>query len=483
MAKKIGELDSDMKKAFSSDGFFNDSAKLEILDKVLRKWLSSEGTVRIEGLDEMIDLFSQINALKPVEIFDPVAFSKEGFRLLQFGIPFSINSGVVTSVKLLTKAFQLEGANVAIVNHWFHKYSFYNKNTDEMENVRMSPYSLLTGDGIFIEMKWALKHILRDLKDRYHYNPQVCHVHTHTFYADESMQVFKSFFPNTPIVYTLHSLIPFIRMSQDDKFRLISDEMNPAEIRKQREKGYHGREIAQEKMIELADRIVTISQVHKNAFDRLYPQFMHKCVCIPHGTDFDMYTEMASVIEGANDLRRQIAPGGEMVIIYVGRVEDQKGAPALAAAINNICRKYHNVKFVFVGATAEAALPVLVKSGMDESVKNKLFFSSWIKDKQTLACYYRLADVMIQPVFSPGLYGFAVLEAMIMKVPVITCPGQLSFGTCETTGKIMYAVDRIFNDRAAVERHVNNIRERVLQDYSLSTMRKRYLEVYASVMK
>jgi glycosyltransferase involved in cell wall biosynthesis len=258
--------------------------------------------------------------------------------------------------------------------------------------------------------------------------------------------------------------------------------MTHEEIMDIRKHNYKGRERSQEGMIVLADKVVTISQVHKDAFDKIYPEFKNKSVCIPNGTDMELYADFIDVHRMAQQLRQQIAPNGERVVIYTGRVEVQKGAIPLFKGINAIAEKYQDVKFVLIGSNPDIE-DKLLSFGLNPIFKNKIHYTGWIKDRKVLAAYYKLADVMVQPVFSKNLYAMVALEAMILKVPVVSCPGELTIGTCESAESILKAVDLVFINKEAVKRHVEHVRGVVMQDYSLTAVYKKHIELYANARK
>ncbi|MBU0667319.1 MAG: hypothetical protein ABIC91_08265 [Nanoarchaeota archaeon] len=82
--------------------------KLEDKKKIEELIISINRIIKYVNLPETYDLLS--DAINSLEIkknhLKQEYFQKPGFRLLQMGIPYSINSGVVTVLKTITKAFQ-----------------------------------------------------------------------------------------------------------------------------------------------------------------------------------------------------------------------------------------------------------------------------------------------------------------------------------------------------------------------------------------
>jgi len=486
MSPKISGVDAIefFEDFFSEKDIFDDKNKLEVLSKIFSKFgrKSEAGESLKNNLKILKDTF--VRGIK--EIVDVNYFNKPGVRILQMGIPYSIQSGVVTVQKNITKAFQMNGANIAVINHWWHEYFFWKNyripGLRRKKKVKMSPFSLLTGDGKFIEIRWALKHVTKDLLGRFSYNPQLIHVHTHTFFYDDAIQYMKKQLPNIPLVFTLHAFIPYIKLNRDQRERLLSDMMSKEEIMSLRKNSYVGRERAQESMIALADRVITISETHQEAFIRFYPEYRDKCVCIPNGTDFELVADLKEVYNYENRLRREICPNGERTVIYVGRIEEQKGSRKLFEGFNLIAKKYHDVKLILVGPEG-VQKQKLIDSGLDPNYINRVHFAGWIKDRRLLAAYYRIADMMVQPVASRNLYAMVALEAMILKVPVVSCPGDLTIGHTKTPEDILAAADHIFSNPEAVKRHVENIREKVLNDYSLNAVYLKHDKLYSEIIR
>lgn len=421
-----------------------------------------------EGGDSVID----VNALR-----------SSGLRVIQMGIPFSIKSGVVSVVRNLTEMLSQDGQNVCVINHWWHKYHYYHKTGNDYikKEVRMSPYSLINKDFKHVRSYWALKQLLNEIVKVYGYGPQVCHLHTHTFYEDKSIQIFKKRFSSVPIVFTLHAFIPYIRLGHEDRLRLLNDEMTPDQIRDARKNGYHGREKSQDGLIKMADHIITISDVHKEAFVRLYPEFKDKVTSIPNGTDMDEYKDLKEVHERADYLRRTLAPRDEKLIIYVGRIEAQKGCKKLAGAFNLIANSDPRAKLVMIGS-GEDQIQKLIDLGLEQRFVSRVHFAGWVRQRQELAAYYKCADVMIQPVFSKNLYAMVALEAMIMKTPVISCPGHLTYESCDDAQDMFKAVMKIFNSDEGVQRHVETTHHEVMNNYSRGAQYNKHLEIYHKLL-
>jgi len=477
--KGLEALEDSVHRLLEDDRSFEDKDKFAQLQSAVGDFLQQ--CEHPNQLEEIKQRLQRLINYHPVVEENKDALQGQGLNILQMGIPYSINSGVVTVMQNLTEVLHNNMANVAIINHWWHEYSYWDEETNERVNVEISPYCLLTPDGELLKLKWNFQEIAAELQNTFDYTPDICHVHTHTFYHDKSMQTFHDHFSNTPVIYTLHQFIPYLRLSQDDKERLLEDRMPSNDIQEARQENYEGRENAQDAMIKFADEIITISPVHQDAVEKMYPSLREDIHCIPNGTDFHLYNELKHIKKKAQDLRQEYAPHGERTIIYVGRIEEQKGAEPLAKGFNQVANKYDDVQLILIGPD-EDELRKLEDFGLNPKYENRIHTTGWIDDEELLAAHYRMGDVMVQPVFSKELYSMASLEAMMMETPVISCPGTLTVGTCESSEAILKGVKQVFNDEHATERHQERVHEKLMEDYSMEAFYQKHIDLYTDAM-
>ncbi|MFT4312286.1 MAG: glycosyltransferase family 4 protein [Candidatus Woesearchaeota archaeon] len=460
------------------DEWLNDLLQQDYLDdKKTLFWLLNKSK---EMNSDTFTINEQINYIGSFDSGIKYIFP-EGFKVLQLGIPTSINSGVVKVMLNLNKVFAANGIIVASINHWWHRYyfrKFVGTPFEKKVKVELSPFNLLNDKGKCILTQYAFKNIASRLHSDFKFYPNIIHIHTHTFVYDNALDFsLKKYFQGVPVVYTLHAFIPYIRLNHENRIKLLTNQMTQKELKAVRENYGSKRERAQFDLIKRSDAIITISQVHKEAFDIIYPEYADKCFCVPNGTDFDEYNDLKEVYAKKNELQHLIAPNGEKVMIYVGRIEAQKGSQKLIDGFNLAAEKYADLRLVLVGAN-EQKLPELLQMGLNKSFVERIHFAGWIKDKKVLAAYYKLADIMVQPVASKNLYGMAVLESMMLEVPVITCEGKYSFGVTKNANTILKAVDSLYTQPELVKAHVQRVKEEVIGEHSLTAMLKKHLEVF-----
>jgi phosphatidylinositol alpha-1,6-mannosyltransferase len=123
----------------------------------------------------------------------------------------------------------------------------------------------------------------------------------------------------------------------------------------------------------------------------------------------------------ATEIRRRIAPGGEMVLLSVGRLQTRKGHDLMIQAVGHLTRQQHrSLRYVIVGDGAERArLEALVdQCGVREYVT---FIGE--APAQLLPQYYAACDIFVHPnrVEQTDVEGFGMvfLEAAATGKPTV----------------------------------------------------------------
>jgi len=111
------------------------------------------------------------------------------------------------------------------------------------------------------------------------------------------------------------------------------------------------------------------------------------------------------------DLKNTYKPNGEKVILYVGRLEPEKGVNILLDAFKNIKRS--DVKLLMAG-TGRLKDIVEVASRKDD----RIVYLGLVPHDQ-LGNYYAIADLVVVPSIVPEGYGLVVKEAMSLNKPII----------------------------------------------------------------
>jgi glycosyltransferase involved in cell wall biosynthesis len=108
-------------------------------------------------------------------------------------------------------------------------------------------------------------------------------------------------------------------------------------------------------------------------------------------------------------------------LLYVGRLESQKGIYELLMAFSQISRGKVKYELHFVGETNDYSKNLF--ENLDEAIfpneiKKNIFFHGFKRSGSELNSFYRAADILILPSYHEGLPR-VILEAMANSLPVI----------------------------------------------------------------
>lgn len=143
-----------------------------------------------------------------------------------------------------------------------------------------------------------------------------------------------------------------------------------------------------------------------------------KRISVVHpGVDPERFTPSAS---GSAELRRQLAPNGDAVVLTVGRLQRRKGHDLMIQALAELESNGRRVRYVIVGDGQERSrLEVLAES---LKVRDRVVFVGRVA-AESLPAYYAAADVFVHPNRVDGHdfegFGIVFLEAAAAGLPVI----------------------------------------------------------------
>jgi len=145
----------------------------------------------------------------------------------------------------------------------------------------------------------------------------------------------------------------------------------------------------QERMIELADRVICPSTYEHDNFIRYFPSFIDKVVVIEN--TIEAFKIDRKKIEEIKDLHK--IEKNDIVSLYVGRLERIKGAHILLEEAPGIIRKHRHLKLFFVGKSLEKDLYKKLLS-LCRRFPGQFFYKKYL-DKNELFQYYYLSDIYI----------------------------------------------------------------------------------------
>lgn len=123
---------------------------------------------------------------------------------------------------------------------------------------------------------------------------------------------------------------------------------------------------------------------------------------------------------GAGDVRKRYAPGGETLLLTVGRLQRRKGHDLVIKALASLRSELHNMKYLIVGDGDERAR--LEALAVDAGVGDLVTFAGGVP-AETLPDYYGAADLFVHPNRVDGVdvegFGIVFLEAAAAGLPTI----------------------------------------------------------------
>lgn len=149
-----------------------------------------------------------------------------------------------------------------------------------------------------------------------------------------------------------------------------------------------------------------------------------------------------------------------IVLMFSGRVCDDKGVKELIQAFNNLCKKYKNIKLVIVGGSFSSVkkknkyINDLIK--MSNVNQKNIIFTGYI-DYDQMPNIYNMADILVLPSKIDDACPMTILEGMAVGLPIIAsdCGGIPE----EVSDKNSILIDRqnlSDNLEKAIESLINN---------------------------
>lgn len=237
--------------------------------------------------------------------------------------------------------------------------------------------------------------------------------------------------------------------------------------------------------INRADAVTVNSSATKAAAIALAPN-LSNLQLVPMGIRIN---KEADLPDKARELRRDLNLGQDPVVLFLGRVVEEKGIRDFIQAIDILTKAAPNlqVKALVVGDGQDMASSQAMCSEL--KLESTVHFTGWVDPDET-ASYFSLADVFVGPsrTASDGwveAQGLTFLEAMAAKTPVVATRSGGIIDTVEhaVTGllvdeqspdQIAAAITRILSEPELAESLVVNAYEQVVSQYSRESSASRF---------
>jgi glycogen(starch) synthase len=157
-------------------------------------------------------------------------------------------------------------------------------------------------------------------------------------------------------------------------------------------------------------RVIVCSHYMEKELQRVFQAPLDKLRVVPNGVDLKRYQQAGQELS-----RAAFAAPNERIVLFVGRLVQEKGVHLLIDAVPKILHYYPNAKFVIAGRGP--AEDYLRNKAVDLGIANRIYFTGYIDDR-TRDFLYREANVAVFPsIYEP--FGMVVLEAMAAMTPVV----------------------------------------------------------------
>jgi glycosyltransferase involved in cell wall biosynthesis len=168
--------------------------------------------------------------------------------------------------------------------------------------------------------------------------------------------------------------------------------------------------------------LIAVSRAMKDLTASHYGVPGEKITVVYNGMDTRHFLEAAEKTAEVARLRRALAPNGEKLIIFAGRLVPQKGIPALLESASQVFARFPRARYLIAGTVPgmpASELPRFFSERYPQrsEVWDKVKFLG-MRPRQELALLYQAADVAVVPsLYEP--FGYAAVEAMTAGLPVV----------------------------------------------------------------
>lgn len=230
-----------------------------------------------------------------------------------------------------------------------------------------------------------------------------------------------------------------------------------------------------------ARRVITCSRYMADQVHEIFELPASKQDVIPNGVDLHDFDRP----DDADEFRAQLAPNGERLLFFAGRLEYEKGVQTVLDSIPLLEEMGHRIRFLIagVGTHAEALKSRVADLGLSDRVE----FLGFIPEDE-LRRYYAAAEVALVPsLYEP--FGMVALETMAADTPCIVADtgGLKELVVHEATGlrftpgdstDLAATVNRLLTDQKLHHRLTLDARRMLDDQFNWRRIAERTVDVY-----
>ena len=239
--------------------------------------------------------------------------------------------------------------------------------------------------------------------------------------------------------------------------------------------------LMQRKVCERADKIIAVSNFTKKSIVNDYSISPHKIEVIPNGVDISKFNPD---INGYG-MRKKLGLECEPIILYVGKLEYNKGVDNLLIVFSKVVKGIPDAKLIIVGSgSQEKRLKNLANR---INITKSVIFMGKVQSEE-LPFVIAASDLFVLPSLMEG-FGIVLLEAMACGKPCITtmAGGSEDVVVNDETGLIVppanqyslyHATSVLLNDDSLAQKFGNAGRKRVEEKFSWDVVAKQTIKYY-----
>jgi glycosyltransferase involved in cell wall biosynthesis len=165
-------------------------------------------------------------------------------------------------------------------------------------------------------------------------------------------------------------------------------------------------------LLKSSDKITALTEHNRQLLLKLGAP-RERIVIIPNGVDAYKYNKARQCNEKISKEK-----SGGPVLLYVGRIDWNKGLERVIEALPALVKSFNHIKFLIVGPDYSGHSKNLLALARELGVSESVVMTGKVSEEQK-SFYYSAADVFVLPAIYEGL-SLSLLEAMASGLPIVT---------------------------------------------------------------
>jgi glycosyltransferase involved in cell wall biosynthesis len=216
-------------------------------------------------------------------------------------------------------------------------------------------------------------------------------IHAHDWLVAYASKLLKETY-NIPLITTIHA-------TEYGRNNGIHNEMQ------------HSISNIEEWLSKESDRIIVNSNYMKREIKNIFTISEDKISIINNGVDLHKFDNTINDVA----FRKNYAAENEKIVLFVGRLVNEKGIHILIDAIPKVISNYNNVKFIIAGKGP--CLNSLMEQSYRLGIFNRVYFTGFVSE-EVLLKLYKCSDIGVFPsIYEP--FGIVALEGMVAGIPLV----------------------------------------------------------------